>query len=147
MRVPELGARAYVPAYNCFDRSKDLRLAFYRGKQPYKDKDVALGGTYPMLTAASTNQQGAKVGSYSLRLAGDDGTVARWGQALLELKANPQTVTWLVWLDAEQFYQLDTARKVEIDGLHFVVKKVSLTFPIRQPAQLELVVVPPKIRL
>jgi hypothetical protein len=73
--------------------------------------------------------------------------VARWGQALLELKANPQTVTWLVWLDAEQFYQLDTARKVEIDGLHFVVKKVSLTFPIRQPAQLELVVVPPKIRL
>lgn len=145
VRVPEFGARAYARTYNCYDRSKALRLAFYRGLQPYKD--VATPGSYPMLTAASTNQQGVSVGSYSLRLAGDDGTVARWGQALLELKANPQTVTWLVWLDAEQFYQLDTARKVEIDGLHFIVKKVSLTFPIRQPAQLELVVVPPKITL
>jgi hypothetical protein len=145
MRVPEFGVRAYARTYNCFDRSKALRLAFYRGKQPYKD--AAMPGSYPLLTAANTNQQGVSVGSYSLRLAGDDGTVARWGQALLELRANPQTVTWLVWLDAEQFYQLDTARKVDIDGLHFIVKKVSLTFPIRQPAQLELVVVPPKMTL
>lgn len=143
MRVPEFGARAYAPAYNCFDRAKDLRLAFYRGKQPYKD--ATMTGSYPMLTAGTTNQQGVVVGSYSLRLACDDGTVAQWGRALLELKADPQTVTWPVWLDAEQFYQLDTGRKVEIDGLHFVVKKVSLTFPIRQPAQLELVVVPPKM--
>ncbi len=145
MRVPVLGARAYAPAYNLFDRSKALRLAFYRGRQPYKD--ATMPGSYPLLTAASTNQQGVKVGDYSLRLAGDDGTVAQWGRALLELKADPQTVTWPVWLDAEQFYQLDTGRKVDIDGLHFVVKKVSLTFPIRQPAQLELVVVPPKVTL
>ncbi|RZK61852.1 MAG: hypothetical protein EOO59_04060, partial [Hymenobacter sp.] len=101
MRVPMFGVRSYAPQYNLYDRSKALRLAFYRGKQPYKD--ATQPGGYPMLSAASTNQQGVKVGNYSLRLAGDDGTVARWGQAVLELRANPQTVTWPVWLDAEQF--------------------------------------------
>jgi hypothetical protein len=145
MRVPMFGAKAYAPTYNLFDRNTALRLAFHRGKQPYKD--ATQPGGYPMLSAGTTNLQGEVVGKYSLRLAGEDGTVAQWGQALLELRANPQTVTWPVWLDAEQFYQLDTARKVDIDGLHFIVKKVNLTFPIRQPAQLELVLVPSKLKI
>ncbi|MGI4870455.1 MAG: hypothetical protein ACRYFX_04665 [Janthinobacterium lividum] len=141
LRVPTFGARSYAPSLNCLDRSTALRLAFYRGLQPYKD--ATMPGSYPMLTAGTTNLQGTVLGSYSLRLAGEEGTVARWGQALLALRANPQTVTWPVWLSEEQFYHLDTARKVDIDGLHFVVRKISLTFPLRQPAELELVLAPP----
>ena len=134
-RVPCFGERAYAPNYNGIERSSALRLAFYRGRQPYQ---TASDGTYPMLTAGNLDLQGQALGSYSLRLD---------GAAVLPLKANPYTVTWPVWLSEEQFYQLDMARRVEIDGLHFVVRKISLTFPLRQPAELELVLMPPSLTL
>ena len=143
-RVPCFGERAYAPSYNCIRRSKSLRLAFYRGMQPYQ---TASDGTYPMLSVGNLDLQGRRIGNYSLRFDGDDGTVARFGRGLLQLLGNPDTVTWPVWLSEEQFYQLDLARRVEIDGLHFVIKKVSITFPLRQPAQLDLVLVPPAFSL
>jgi hypothetical protein len=143
-RIPIFGERAYAPGYNCIERSPALRLGFYRGRQPYQD---ATQGTYPMLSAGNRNLQNQLIGQYSLRLDGDAGTVAKFGSAVLELKTNPFTVTWPVWLSEEQFYQLDMARKVEIDGLHFAVRKVSLTFPLLQPAQLELVLMQPKVTI
>jgi hypothetical protein len=143
-RIPIFGERAYAPGYNCIERSPALRLGFYRGRQPYKD---ATQGTYPMLSAGNRNLQNQVIGQYSLRLDGDAGTVAKFGAAVLALKTDPYTVTWPVWLSEEQFYQLDMARKVEIDGLHFAVRKISITFPLRQPAQLELVLVQPKVTL
>jgi hypothetical protein len=143
-RIPCFGERAYAPAFNCLERSKALRLAFYRGLQPYQ---TASDGKYPMLSTGNLNLQNQVLGPYSLRLDGEAGTVAQFGTDVLQLKTNPDTVTWPIWLDEEQFYQLDMARRVEIDGLHFVVKKIALTFPIQQPAQLDLVLVTPGVKL
>ena len=140
VRIPIFGQRAYAPSFNCIERSSALRLAFYRGLQPYQN---ASQGTYPMLAAGNLDLQGNQLGDYSLRLDGAAGTASQFGAAILPLKANPYTVTWPVWLTEEQFYQLDTCRQVEIDGLRFVVKQVQLTFPIRQPAQMQLVLMPP----
>lgn len=142
LRACVFGEPGYSPTFNALNRSVALRLGFYRGMQPYK---TAAQGTFPLLTQTNFNMQGSRLGTYSLRLDGPDGTVARFGQALLEARrAAAGVVSWPVWLTAEQINQLDLARRVEIAGIHFLVKKINVTFPIRRPAELQLVVLPPK---
>jgi hypothetical protein len=116
-------------------RSTALRLLFWRGMQPMQGTDRF----YPMLSTGNTNLLGETVGECTLRLGGEDGTVSKWLSAWLRVKLTPSLMKDSWALSSFELSQLNYIRKVRIDGVDYLVRKVSATVPMRKRATVQLV--------
>ena len=124
------------PAYHADDtgqeavsRSSALRLLFYNGLQPASD-GVSL---YPQLSHRSRS------GAYSVRLAGPQGTYAQWLKEWLPVKLRASSYKQALALTALDLARLDLSKPLRLDGVPYLVRKLSVTLPLRKPATAELV--------
>lgn len=138
MEVPAMSRPGYEPGNispEATPRPAALRLLFWRGLQPASDGN----SLYPLLTPLATNQAGQAVGSLSLRLAGPAGTYAMLLRGWLEVKRRGALVKQPLRLSVLDLARLDLSRKVRLDGVEYLVRKLSVAVPLRKPAMVELV--------
>jgi hypothetical protein len=113
-------------------RSGELRLLFYLGFQPVVQ--VPAGSwVYPALGATSAS------GQLTTLLDGPQGTYETQLRAWLAVKLRGTVLKQSLLLTAAGLAQLDLARKVRLDGVVYLVRKVSATLPLRKPVAVELV--------
>ncbi len=135
-KVPLIGVEGFSPAYGHFNKSEALRLLFYRGMHPWDFPDYP--ASYPLITDDNFTGQGVQVGNYSLRLEGEFGTYEKFLKPWLDFKINHKTVKLQIALDKIDMGNLNLNRKWNISGNRYLVKKLSLTLPLRKPATAEL---------
>lgn len=135
--VPAMSRRGYRPAdfsATAPPRPTALRLLFWRGLQPASD-----GTLYPLLTPLATNQAGAAVGSLSLRIGGPTGTYQQLLRGWLEVKRRNVVLKANLRLSSLDLARLDLSRKVRLDDVEYLVRKLSVSVPLARPAAAELV--------
>jgi hypothetical protein len=121
----------------------DVRLAFYRGMQPYylfnhTYELFTPRPFYPLVTPFNKLATGATIGQYSLALHGPAGTYEMLLKGWLELTASAAPIKRKFYLSASDLAGLDTSRKIRVDGVHYLVVSVKLTVPITGPATVAL---------
>lgn len=112
-------------------RSAELRLLFYRGLQP-----VRVGTSswvYPQLGLTSAS------GQLSLLLDGSQGTYETWLRPWLPVKRSGTVVKQALNLSAAELARLDLTRRVRLDGVEYLVRKLTATVPLRTPVVAEMV--------
>lgn len=137
LEVPSVSRPGFEPTNldpKAPERPTALRLLFWRGMQPASD-----GTLYPLVTPLNTNQAGQLVGALSLRLAGLAGTYEQLLRGWLEAKRRGVVVKQPLRLSVPDLARLDLARKVRLDGVEYLVRKLSATVPLRKAATAELV--------
>jgi hypothetical protein len=127
--APAISQAPYQAQLTTVKRSSALRLLFYNGLQ------LASDGTtrYPQL--AMTNA----AGTHSLRLTGSTGTYAQWLRAWLPVKLRGASYKYPLLLTSLDLSQLDLTRQVWLDGVAYLVRKLSATVPLKKAATAELV--------
>ncbi|MCC2546432.1 hypothetical protein LJY25_08245 [Hymenobacter sp. BT175] len=115
-------------------RSTAVRLLFYRGLQPL----ATPGQVYPMLDAHNRNLAGQQTGTLSLRLDGEAGTYKQFLREWLQVKLNPVVVKDLWALPPDVLAQFDFTRKVMVDGVQYLVRKISATAPVTKASKVDL---------
>lgn len=127
--ISQAAYRADDTGQEAVSRSSALRLLFYNGLQPASD------GTslYPQLSPRSRS------GAYSVRLAGPQGTYAQWLKEWLPVKLRASSYKQALALTALDLARLDLSRPLRLDGVPYLVRKLSATLPLRKPATAELV--------
>ena len=137
MEVPAVARPGFEPAdtrATATPRPAALRLLFWRGMQPASD-----GTLYPLVTPLHTNQAGQVVGQLSTRLGGPAGTYAQLLRGWLEVKRRNLVVKQPLRFTSLDLARLDLTRKVRLDGVEYLVRKLSATVPLRKPVGAELV--------
>jgi hypothetical protein len=111
------------------ERSSALRLLFYNGLQLASDG----ASHYPQLSPVSVS------GAYSLRLDGEQGTYAQLLSSWLPVKLSGVSYKQDLLLSALDLSRLNLTQPVRLDGVPFLIRKLSATAPLRKPATAELV--------
>jgi hypothetical protein len=128
-RLPAIAVAPFQADAEKSVRSAALRLLFYNGRQPPSDGV----STYPQLASESRS------GAYSTRLTGEAGTYAQWLRTWLPLKLAGTGYKQPLRLTAAELAGFDLTRKLRLDGVEYLVRKLAATVPLRKPAALELV--------
>ncbi|MDB5270231.1 MAG: hypothetical protein JWP58_3271 [Hymenobacter sp.] len=129
VELPAIAQAPYRADQTTVPRSSALRLFFYRGLQPGSDG----ASPCPQLGHRSPS------GTYSTRLNGEAGTYAQWLRAWLPVKLAGTSYKQPLRLSALDLARLDLTRKLYLDGVEYLVRKLSVTVPLRKPATAELV--------
>jgi hypothetical protein len=127
--IPALSQPFYLASQTKVERSAALRLFFYNGLQLASDGV----SRYPQLSHLSRS------GTYSLRLAGEQGTYRQLLEAWLPIKLSSVSYKQPLLLTALDLSRLDLTRQVLLDGVPYLVRKLSATVPLRKAASVELV--------
>lgn len=136
--LPTLKLKRYLPDFGLIYRSPELRLLFYRGLQSYQ----TVNKLYPLLTDEIYNTKGEIVGNYSLRLGGEHGTYENFLKSWYQVKGRLRPVKKKIAWSMLDIANLDMSKKLNIDGDRYLIRKVSLTLPIRKPVDVDLVYAP-----
>lgn len=126
---PAISQAPYRADLGTVARSSALRLLFYNGLQLASDGQ----SYYPQLSLTSADQ------TLSLRLTGSTGTYATWLRTWLPVKLRATTYKQPLLLPALELARLDLSRPVQLDGVRYLARQLTLTVPSRKPAVLELV--------
>ena len=143
--LPAVAQEGNSSALGVENKSEAVRLAFFRGQQPYLATGSYAAGlevTYPLMSPFNANAKGERIGEYSLQLDGPDGTYERLLKYWLEVRYRSTPVKYQVQLTALQLLNLDFARKVSIQGNRYLVQQVSVTAPIKTGAVVTLMPLP-----
>ena len=113
-------------------RSAELRLLFYQGLAPVVETPA---GTrqYPALGMTSAS------GQLSLLLDGPQGTYETMLRTWLPVRLSRNVFKQQLRLSPLALSRLDLSRKVQLDGLHYLVRKLTGTLPLDKPVTVELV--------
>lgn len=144
--LPSLAEKPYAFGQPAEERGALLRLAFYRGRQPYVVNPThplyARRPDYPLVTPLDQDATGTVVGEHSLQLHGEAGTVNRLLGRWLALVATATPVKRLLYLTPEHLAGLQLNRKKMIDGNLYLVQQVSVSVPITKAATVTLIPLP-----
>ncbi len=110
-------------------RSTALRLLFYNGLQLTSDGV----STYPQLAMQNA------AGTHSLKLSGPIGTYTQWLAAWLPTKLRGTSYKQALLLTPLDLARLDLSRQLWLDGVPYLVRKLSVTVPLKKAATVELV--------
>jgi hypothetical protein len=127
--LPAIAQPPYQAQLTDVKRSSALRLLFYNGLQPCSDGVTQ----YPQL--AMTNA----AGTHSLRLTGASGTYEQRLKAWLPVKLRGVSYKYPLLMSSLHLAQLDLTRQLWLDGVAYLVRKLSATVPLKKPATVELV--------
>jgi hypothetical protein len=127
--LPAISQPPYQAQLTDVKRSSALRLMFYNGLQPCSDGVTQ----YPQL--AMTNA----AGTHSLRLTGASGTYEQRLKAWLPVKLRGVSYKQPLLLTSLHLAQFDLTRQVWLDGVAYLVRKLSAAVPLQRPASVELV--------
>jgi hypothetical protein len=129
IEVPALSQEPYQASHQQVARSSKLRLLFYRGLQLASDGK----STYPQLSRQSLS------GQLSVELGGTTGTYERWLKTWLPAKLSGVSYKQALLLSPLDLAQLDLTRQLWLDGVPYLVRKLSATVPLHKAASVELV--------
>lgn len=115
--------------------SKTIRLAFYRGVQPWADSVYS----YPLVTPLNLNANNERVGDLVLRIDGADGLLARLLNKWLVVATQPVSGKADFYLSAAALAALPLIRKVRLHGVDYLIRKLSPVVPLRRAVTVELV--------
>ena len=127
--LPAISQPPYLANQTAVERSTALRLLFYNGLQLASDGV----SRYPQLSHLSAS------GALSLRLGGPAGTYQQLLRDWLPVKLRGTSYKQALLLTALDLARLDLARPLRLDGVAYLIKKLSATVPLRKPATVELV--------
>ena len=106
-----------------------LRLLFYRGRQ------LASDGVMPCPQLSHQSPSGA----LSVRLGGPTGTYQQLLQAWLPVKLRGVSYKQALLLSSLDLSRLDLTRQLWLDGVAYLVRKLTATVPLKKVASVELV--------
>ncbi len=127
--VPALSQPPYRADQSTVARSSSLRLLFYNGLQLAGDGV----SQWPQLSHLSPS------GKLSVRLAGTQGTYEQLLKEWLPVKLRGTSYKQSLLLSALDLSRLDLTRQLWLDGVAYLVKKLSATVPLKKAATVELV--------
>lgn len=127
--LPAISQEPYQASQPKSVRSNALRLLFYNGLQP----DSGGVATYPQLSHHSAS------GAYSVRVHGPQGTYAQWLQQWLPIKLAASSYKQPLLLTPLDLARLDLSQPLHLAGVPYLVRKLSVTVPLRKAASAELV--------
>jgi hypothetical protein len=128
-RLPAISQPPYRADQTEVERSTALRLFFYRGLQLASDGV----SRYPQLSHLSPS------GALSLRLSGEQGTYAQLLNAWLPIKLSGVSYKQALLLSPLDLAQLDLSRQLWLDGVAYLLRKLSATVPLKKAVMAELV--------
>ena len=108
-------------------RSAELRLLFYNGMQLCSDGV----SRYPQLSHRSA--------SYSTRLGGEQGTYAQWLKDWLPVKLAGLSFKQPLLLTPLDLARLDLSQPLHLADVPYLMRKLSVTVPLKKAATAELV--------
>jgi hypothetical protein len=126
---PAISQPPYRADQTAVERSPALRLLFYRGLQLASDGIMSC----PQLSHLSPSRE------LSLRLSGPTGTYAQLLEAWLPIKLRGASYKQALLLSSLDLSRLDLTRQLWLDGVAYLVKKLSATVPLKKAAIVELV--------
>jgi hypothetical protein len=126
---PAISQAPYRADQTAVERSPALRLLFYRGLQLASDGIMSC----PQLSHLSPS------GELSLRLSGPTGTYQQLLQAWLPIKLRGTSYKQALLLSSLDLSRLDLTRQLWLDGVAYLVKKLSATVPLKKATIVELV--------
>ena len=150
-RYPGVLMNALYPSYlqDLTEKNEDLRLGFYRGRQPYHidgtwpfpaaDFPQMPVPTYPLVTPFNRRADGTQLGEYSLELQGPAGTYEKLLRKWLTLRSTAAPIKRTFYLTATDLAGLDMTRKIRVDGVDYLLQSVKVTVPITRGASCVLV--------
>ena len=109
-------------------------MAFFRGMHPN-----GYGDLYPLGTSSRYNTQGVEIGTLSLRWDGEDGLLENYWKEWDQFLRNAKTTKWEIKLETTDILQLQMQRKVKIHNNYYMIKTISVNFPLNKSATVELV--------
>jgi hypothetical protein len=127
--VPALSQPPYRADQSTVARSTSLRLLFYRGLQLASDGV----SQWPQLSHLSPS------GKLSVRLSSTQGTYEQLLKDWLPVKLRGTSYKQPLLLTALHLSRLDLSRQVWLDGVAYLVKKLSATVPLKKAVSVELV--------
>jgi hypothetical protein len=127
--LPAISQPPYRADQAKLERSAVLRLFFYNGLQLASDGV----SRYPQLSPRS------KSGNYSLHLSGAQGTYAQLLATWLPVKLSGVSYKQPLLLTPLDLARLDLTQPLRLDGVPYLVRKLSATVPLKKAASLELV--------
>ncbi len=127
--LPAISQPFYRADQTKVERSAALRLLFYNGLQLAGDGV----SRYPQLSARSAS------GTYSLHLSGPQGTYQQLLATWLPVKLSGVSYKQPLLLTALDLARLDLSQPLRLDGVRYLVRKLSATVPLKKTAMLELV--------
>ena len=127
--LPAISQPPYRADQQEVERSSVLRLLFYRGLQLASDGVM----TCPQLSHLSPS------GALSTRLSGATGTYAQLLRGWLPVKLRGSSYKQALLLTTLDLSRLDLTRQVWLDGVAYLVRKLSATVPLKKAASAELV--------
>ena len=147
-KTPSLDSKGFSPAFKQREKSKELRLAFYRGLQPYAGPailDTQPGGlasktqpgTYPMLSGSDTNVLGEKVGNYSLSWDGENGILNKFLATWQRMKAGRPVKGNLLW-DMQKLAELKLNAVYQLEGQPAIIGSIKFSLPLKKAPEAEL---------
>ena len=129
IEVPAISQPPYLASQKEVERSSALRLLFYRGLQFASDGL----SPYPQLSRQSPN------GLLSVELGGDSGTYEQLLKNWLPIKLRGTSYKQALLLSPLDLAQLDLTRQLWLDGVPYLVRKLSATVPLKKTVTAELV--------
>lgn len=127
--LPAISQPPYRADQSEVERSSVLRLLFYRGLQLASDGVMRC----PQLSHRSPS------GALSTRLSGSTGTYAQLLRGWLPVKLRGSSYKQALLLTTLDLSRLDLTRPVWLDGVAYLVRKLSATVPLKKAASAELV--------
>lgn len=110
------------------------RVLFYRGMQP-DDKNV----TYPFGSSGKYNAKGDLIGQLTLNWIGSDGLYENFWKEWLDFIDTAKVFKFKIQLNIVDILNLDMQKQVRIENNNYLIKKISIDFPIKKAATVELV--------
>jgi hypothetical protein len=127
--LPAISQPPYRADQTEVERSSALRLLFYRGLQLASDGVM----TCPQLSHRSPS------GALSMRLGGPSGTYQQLLRDWLPVKLRGSSYKQALLLTTLDLARLDLTRQVWLDGVAYLVRKLSATVPLKKAVSAELV--------
>jgi hypothetical protein len=127
--LPAISQPPYRADQTEVERSRALRLLFYRGLQLASDGVMRC----PQLSHQSLS------GALSTRLTGTSGTYPQLLKDWLPVKLRGSSYKVPLLLTSLDLARLDLTRQVWLDGVAYLVRKLSATVPLKKAASAELV--------
>jgi len=110
------------------------RLLFFRGL-----RDDHSNYKYPLGTNSHYDCKGTSIGSLSLTWEGSDGLYENFWKDWIEFINKAKPYPFEIQLDMVDILSLKMKKKVRIANNKYLIKKISVDFPIKKPAIVELV--------
>jgi len=127
--LPAISQPPYRADQTAVERSSALRLLFYRGLQLASDGVMRC----PQLSHRSPS------GALSVRLTGPQGTYQQLLKDWLPVKLRGSSYKVPLLLSSLDLSRFDLSRQVWLDGVAYLVRKLSATVPLKKAATAELV--------